>query len=71
MYLNDIFTVPASLAGVPAMSIPSGLTAKGMPLGLQIIAPSFREDTLIKTGRVLEKAAEFSAVASRAAGGVS
>jgi aspartyl-tRNA(Asn)/glutamyl-tRNA(Gln) amidotransferase subunit A len=71
MYLNDIFTVPASLAGVPAMSIPSGLTAKGMPLGLQIIAPSFREDTLIKTGRVLEKAARFSAIANRAAGGAS
>ena len=68
MYLNDVFTVPASLAGVPAMSVPSGLSAKGMPLGLQVIAPSFREDTLIKAGRVLEKAAEFSATASRAAG---
>ena len=68
MYLNDVFTVPASLAGVPAMSVPSGLSADGMPLGLQIIAPSFREDTLIKAGRVLEKAAEFSATASRAAG---
>ena len=68
MYLNDVFTVPASLAGVPAMSVPSGLSENGMPLGLQIIAPSFREDTLIKAGRVLEKAAEFSATARRAAG---
>lgn len=68
MYLNDVFTVPASLAGVPAMSVPSGLSADGMPLGLQIIAPSFREDTLVKAGRVLEKAAQFSATASRAAG---
>ncbi len=68
MYLNDVFTVPASLAGVPAMSVPSGLSKNGMPLGLQLIAPSFREDTLVKAGRVLEQAAEFSATASRAAG---
>jgi aspartyl-tRNA(Asn)/glutamyl-tRNA(Gln) amidotransferase subunit A len=71
MYLNDVFTVPASLSGVPAMSIPSGLTAKGMPLGLQIVAPSFREDTMMKAGRALEKAAGFSATASRAAGAAS
>ncbi len=68
MYLNDVFTVPASLAGVPAMTVPSGLSENGMPLGLQLIAPSFREDTLIKAGRVLEQAADFSATASRAAG---
>ena len=67
MYLNDVFTVPASLAGVPAMSVPSGLSANGMPLGLQIIAPSFREDTLIKAGRVLEKAADFSAAPNHGA----
>ena len=68
MYLNDVFTVPASLAGVPAMSVPAGLAANGLPLGLQLIAPSFREDTLVKAGRVLEKAAGFSASPSRAAG---
>jgi aspartyl-tRNA(Asn)/glutamyl-tRNA(Gln) amidotransferase subunit A len=68
MYLNDVFTVPASLAGVPAMSVPAGLAKNGLPLGLQLIAPSFREDTLVKAGRVVEKAAGFSAVAARAAG---
>ena len=68
MYLNDVFTVPASLAGVPAMSVPAGLAENGLPLGLQLIAPSFREDTLVKAGRVVEKAAGFSAVAARAAG---
>ncbi|MCE2517712.1 MAG: Asp-tRNA(Asn)/Glu-tRNA(Gln) amidotransferase subunit GatA [Alphaproteobacteria bacterium] len=68
MYLNDVFTVPASLAGVPAMSVPSGLASNGLPLGLQLIAPSFREDTLVKAGRVVEKAAGFAAIASRAAG---
>ena len=46
MYLNDVFTVPASLAGVPAMSIPAGLNAQGLPLGLQIIAKHFDEETV-------------------------
>ena len=68
MYLNDVFTVPASLAGVPAMSVPSGLSANGLPLGLQLIAPSFKEDSLVKVGRVIEKAAGFTAVASRVGG---
>ena len=68
MYLNDVFTVPASLAGVPAMSVPAGLDGDGLPLGLQLIAPSFREDVLVQAGRVLEKAAGFNAVAGRAAG---
>ena len=67
MYLNDVFTVPASLAGVPAMSVPAGLADNGLPLGLQLIAPSFREENLVKAGRVIEKAAGFSAQASRAA----
>ena len=69
MYLNDVFTVPANLAGIPAMSVPAGLDGNGLPLGLQLIAPSFREDTLIRAGRALEKAAGFDAVAGRAAGG--
>ena len=69
MYLNDVFTVPASLAGVPAMSVPAGLDGDGLPLGLQLIAPSFGEDVLVRAGRALEKAAGFGAVAGRAAGG--
>jgi len=54
MYLNDVFTVPASLAGVPAMSIPAGLSAQGLPLGLQVIGRMFDEETVLKVGAVLE-----------------
>ena len=66
VYLNDIFTTPANLAGIPAMSVPAGLTADGLPLGLQILAPSFREDTLIRVASTLEKAAGFNHVADGA-----
>ena len=59
MYLNDVFTIPASLAGAPAMSVPTGLNADGLPLGLQIIAPRWDEVTMFKTARALENAAEF------------
>jgi len=69
MYLNDVFTVPASLAGVPAMAVPAGLAANGLPLGLQLIAPSFREDVLVRAGRAVEKSAGFKAMAAGAAGG--
>ncbi|MDG6095628.1 Asp-tRNA(Asn)/Glu-tRNA(Gln) amidotransferase subunit GatA [Acetobacter sp. AN02] len=61
MYLNDIFTVPASMAGVPAMSVPAALNAEGLPLGLQLIGRHFDEETLIAAGSVLEKAAGFTA----------
>ncbi len=54
MYLEDIFTVPANLAGLPAISIPSGRTAGGLPLGLQLIAPHFREDRLFGLGGAFE-----------------
>jgi aspartyl-tRNA(Asn)/glutamyl-tRNA(Gln) amidotransferase subunit A len=54
MYLNDVFTVPASLAGVPAMSVPAGLSAQGLPLGLQVIGRMFDEETVLKVGAVLE-----------------
>jgi aspartyl-tRNA(Asn)/glutamyl-tRNA(Gln) amidotransferase subunit A len=55
MYLEDIFTVPANLAGLPAISLPSGKTAAGLPLGLQAIAPAFREDRLFSFGKGLTK----------------
>ncbi len=55
MYLNDIFTAPANLAGVPAMSVPSGFTAEGMPLGLQITAPHFGERVMFRAGAFFEK----------------
>ncbi|MEX0918520.1 MAG: Asp-tRNA(Asn)/Glu-tRNA(Gln) amidotransferase subunit GatA [Candidatus Paceibacterota bacterium] len=54
MYLEDIFTVPANLAGLPAMAVPSGKTEAGLPLSVQFIAPHFREDTLFDLGRLVE-----------------
>ena len=55
MYLSDIFTVSANIAGVPAISIPSGKTKDGLPLGFQLMSSHFREDLLFKIGRKLEK----------------
>ncbi|GAN89226.1 amidase [Gluconobacter frateurii M-2] len=60
MYLNDVFTVPASMAGVPALSVPAGLDARGVPLGLQLIGKFFDEETLIAAGHVIEQAASFT-----------
>ena len=61
MYLNDVFTVPASLAGLPGISVPAGLSADGLPLGLQIIGRAFDEETVLRVADVLEKAAGFDA----------
>ncbi len=60
MYLNDVFTVPASLAGVPAMSVPAGLSAEGLPLGLQVIGRHFDEETVFAVSAAIEKAAGFT-----------
>ncbi|MEQ9639005.1 MAG: Asp-tRNA(Asn)/Glu-tRNA(Gln) amidotransferase subunit GatA [Alphaproteobacteria bacterium] len=60
MYLNDVFTVPASLTGLPGISVPAGLAGDGLPLGLQILAPSFDEETMFRAAGVLEEAAGFS-----------
>ena len=62
MYLNDVFTVPASLAGLPAISVPAGLDPDGLPLGLQLIARPFDEATLFNAAGTLEAAAGFAAV---------
>lgn len=56
MYLNDIATIPANLAGVPAMSLPSGLSDDGLPVGLQIIAPARQDALLYRVGGALERA---------------
>jgi len=61
MYLNDIFTVPASMAGLPAISVPAGLSGDGLPLGLHLIGPAFGEETLLRAAGVLETAAGFDA----------
>jgi len=61
MYLNDVFTVPASLAGLPAMSVPGGLDAQGLPLGLQIIGKPLDEQGVLDAGLAIEQRASFSA----------
>jgi aspartyl-tRNA(Asn)/glutamyl-tRNA(Gln) amidotransferase subunit A len=61
MYLNDIFTVTVNLAGLPGMSIPAGLDAQGLPLGLQLIGKNLDEGTLFSLGSAIEKAADFKA----------
>ncbi len=66
MYLNDIFTVPASLAGLPAISIPAGLNAQGLPLGLHLIGKPFDEEMVFRTAGVLEEAVQFTAKPERA-----
>ena len=65
MYLNDVFTVPSSLAGLPAMSVPAGLSDTGLPLGLQVIGRSFDEAGVLNAGLAIERAAGFSAQPER------
>jgi aspartyl-tRNA(Asn)/glutamyl-tRNA(Gln) amidotransferase subunit A len=60
MYLNDVFTVPASLAGLPGMAIPAGLNSQGLPLGLQLIGKAYDEETLFRLSAALEKEAGFN-----------
>ena len=61
MYLNDVFTVPSSLAGLPAMSVPGGLDAAGLPLGLQIIGKPLDEQAVLNAGLAIEERAGFRA----------
>ncbi|SDI92591.1 Asp-tRNA(Asn)/Glu-tRNA(Gln) amidotransferase subunit GatA [Lutimaribacter saemankumensis] len=61
MYLNDVFTVTVNLAGLPGISVPAGLDAKGLPLGLQLIGRPWEEGDLLNTAYALERAAGFVA----------
>ncbi|HYM32895.1 MAG TPA: Asp-tRNA(Asn)/Glu-tRNA(Gln) amidotransferase subunit GatA [Candidatus Cybelea sp.] len=61
MYLNDVFTVPVNLAGLPGISVPAGLSAEGLPLGLQLIGKAFDEATVLRVADVVERAAGFKA----------
>jgi aspartyl-tRNA(Asn)/glutamyl-tRNA(Gln) amidotransferase subunit A len=65
MYLNDMFTIPASMAGLPGISVPVGADKDGLPLGLQLIGRSFDEESVLRSAAALEKAAAFT---GRAAG---
>lgn len=60
MYLQDIFTIPANLAGLPAISVPSGFDAKGMPLGLQIIGPQMHDVPVMQYGHAFEMATQYT-----------
>ena len=61
MYLNDVFTVPTSLAGLPGISVPAGFSGRGLPLGLQLIGRPFDEETVLQAAAALERAASFDA----------
>ena len=69
MYLNDIFTVPANMSGIPGLSVPAGLDAQGLPLGLQVLGRPFDEETVFAVGAALERAADFTAMPDIRAGG--
>jgi aspartyl-tRNA(Asn)/glutamyl-tRNA(Gln) amidotransferase subunit A len=59
MYLNDVFTIPAPLAGVPAISVPCGFSTAGLPIGLQLIGKPFDEATLFRVGAAYEAATDW------------
>lgn len=61
MYLNDVFTIPANLSGMPAISIPSGLDGSGLPVGVQLTAPVLAEPTLLRVANALEASLGFAA----------
>ncbi len=54
MQYADQLTVPANHAGIPGISIPGGLSSEGLPIGIQLLAPDYREDTLFQVGRAYE-----------------
>ncbi|WP_043334982.1 Asp-tRNA(Asn)/Glu-tRNA(Gln) amidotransferase subunit GatA [Belnapia moabensis] len=68
MYLNDVFTVTANLAGLPGLAVPAGLDAQGLPLGLQVIGKAFDEETVFAVGTAIEQAANFTALPRLRAG---
>ena len=59
LYLGDIFTVPANLAGICALSVPCGLTAQRLPVGLQVLGPAFREENVLRLGHAFQQATDW------------
>jgi aspartyl-tRNA(Asn)/glutamyl-tRNA(Gln) amidotransferase subunit A len=59
MYLNDVFTIPADMAGVPAVSVPCGFTAAGLPIGLQLIGRTLDEATVLRAAYAYEQATDW------------
>ncbi len=59
MYLNDVFTIPVNLAGLPGLSMPAGFTRSGLPIGLQLIGRPFDEPTVLRAAHAYERATEW------------
>jgi aspartyl-tRNA(Asn)/glutamyl-tRNA(Gln) amidotransferase subunit A len=59
MYLSDIFTISANLAGIPGISVPCGFSAGGLPIGLQLLGPPFGEAEILQAAYAFEQATEF------------
>jgi aspartyl-tRNA(Asn)/glutamyl-tRNA(Gln) amidotransferase subunit A len=59
MYLNDIYTITANLAGIPAISLPCGFSSGGLPIGLQLMAAPFEEERLLRAARMFERATDW------------
>ena len=60
MYLNDIYTVTANLAGIPGMNVPCGLSSQRLPIGMQLLGPYWSEPTLLKLGDAYERVRPFT-----------
>ena len=59
MYLSDIYTISCNLAGIAGISIPCGFTKAGLPIGLQLLAPPFEEEKLLRMARMYERATDW------------
>ena len=59
MYLSDIYTIPANLAGIPALSVPCGFTGSGLPIGLQLMGRAFEEETILRVAHQYEQQTQF------------
>ena len=59
MYLSDIYTIAANLAGIPGISVPCGFDDKNLPIGLQILSPAFSEEKLLRIARMYEKETDW------------
>jgi aspartyl-tRNA(Asn)/glutamyl-tRNA(Gln) amidotransferase subunit A len=59
MYLEDVFTLPANLAGVPGLSFPVGFDSQGLPVGMQLMGPHFREELLLRSAHAYQKATSW------------
>jgi aspartyl-tRNA(Asn)/glutamyl-tRNA(Gln) amidotransferase subunit A len=59
MYLSDVYTVSANLAGIPGISLPCGFTTGGLPIGLQLLGPPFGEEKLLRAARMYESATDW------------